>query len=92
MFPSYLFKPKFKIDGKFNASGIQTMVFEIILQKGIVKISLLKLAEIFRLYHLLNGNIFVKTVNAIRKNKKTPSELFQIKFSYLIFIRIFAVI
>ena len=38
MLPSYFFKTNFKIDENFNAKGIQTMVFEIILQKGIEKI------------------------------------------------------
>ena len=39
MLSSYLFKTNFKIDEKFNEKGIQTMVFEIILQNGIEKIS-----------------------------------------------------
>ena len=43
-------------------------------------------------FHLQNGNIFVKTVCAIRKYSKTPQGLFQIKFSYLILIKIFAII
>ena len=38
MWSSYLFKTKFKIDGKFNAKGIQNNVYEIILQKVIDKI------------------------------------------------------
>ena len=39
MLSPYLFKTNFKIDEKFNAKGIQNNVFEIILQKGIEKIS-----------------------------------------------------
>ena len=39
MLPSYLFKTNFKIDKKFNAKGIQNNVLEIILLKGIEKVS-----------------------------------------------------
>ena len=67
----------------------KTMVFEIILQKGIEKITY----SILRFdFHLQSGNIFVKTVCIIRKHSKIPPELFQIKFSYLILIKIFTII
>ena len=67
------------------------MVFEIILQKNIEKISPFYTCLILRFdFHLQNGNIFGKTVCAIRKYNKIPPEFYQIKFSYLIFIKIFA--
>ena len=67
----------------------KTMVFEIILQKGIEKISLFSTCPILCFdFHLQNGNIFVKTLCAIRKYNKIPPQLFQIKFSYLILIKI----
>ena len=66
----------------------KTLVFEITLQKGIEKISPFLRFD----FHLQNGNIFVKTVCAIRKYDKIPQELFQIKFSYLILIKRFAII
>ena len=57
------------------------MIFEIILQKGVEKINPFKTCLILRFnFHLQNGNIFVKTVSAIRKYDKVPQELFQIKF------------
>ena len=57
------------------------MVFEIILQKDIEKISPFLTCPILRFdFHLQNGNIFVKTVCAIKKYSKIPLELFQIKF------------
>ena len=43
-------------------------------------------------FYLQNGNIFAKTVCAIRKYIKIAPELFQTKFSYLILIKIFAII
>ena len=46
-----------------------TMVFEIILQKGIEKTRSFD-------FNLRNGNIFVKTVCAIRKYNKISPELF----------------
>ena len=65
------------------------MVFEIILQKGIEKITY----SILRFdFHLQSGNIFAKTVCFIRKHSKIPPELFQIKFSCLILIKIFTII
>ena len=71
----------------------KTIVFEIILQKGIEKIRPLLTCCILRFdFHLQNGNIFVKTVCAIRKYNKIPPELFQIKFSYLTLIKIFTII
>ena len=71
----------------------KTMVFEIILQKGIEKISPFLTCHILRFdFHLKNGNIFVKSICAIRKYNKIPPELFQIEFSYLILIKIFAII
>ena len=71
----------------------KTMIFEIILQEGMEKISPFLTCRILRFdFHLQNGNIFVKTVCAIRKYSKIPPELFQIKFSYLILIKIFAII
>ena len=70
----------------------KTIVFEIILQKGIEKISPFLTCPILRFdFHLQNGNIFVKTVCAIRKYSKIPPEPFQIKFSCLILIKIFAI-
>ena len=71
----------------------KTMAFEVILQKGTEKRSSFLTCPIFRFdFHLQNGNIFVKTVCAIRKYSKIPQQLFQIKFSYLILIKIFAII
>ena len=71
----------------------KTMVFEIILQKGIEKISSFLTCPILRFdFHLQDVNIFVKTVCAIMKHNKIPPELFRIKFSYLILIKIFAII
>ena len=64
------------------------MVFEIMLQKGIEKITCPILSFDF---HLQNDNIFVKGVCAIRKYSKISPELFQIKFSYLILIKVFAI-
>ena len=59
----------------------KTMVFEIILQKGIEKISPFLICPILRFdFHLQNANVFVKTVCAVRKYSKIPLELFQIKF------------
>ena len=56
----------------------KTMVFEIILQKGIEKISPFKTCPILRFdFHLQNGNIFVKTVCAIRKYNKIPQSFFK---------------
>ena len=70
----------------------KTTVFEIILQKGTEKISPFLTCPILRFdFHLQNGNIFVKTVFAIRKYSKIPPEPFQIKFSCLILIKIFAI-
>ena len=69
----------------------KTMAFEIILRKGIEKRSPFLTCPILRFdFHLQIGNIFVKTVGAIRKYSKIPPNLFQIKFSYLILIKIFA--
>ena len=71
----------------------KAVVFEIILEKGIEKISPFQTCPILRFdFHLQNGNIFVKTVCAIRKYNKIPPELFQIKFSYLKLVKIFAII
>ena len=71
----------------------KTMVFEIILQKGIEKISPFLTCPILRFdFHLQNGNIFVKTVSVISKYNKIPPELFQIKFSFLTLVKIFAII
>ena len=71
----------------------KTVVFEIILEKGIEKISLFLTCPILRFdFRLQNSNIFVKTVCAIRKFNKIPPELCQIKFSYLILIKIFAIV
>ena len=71
----------------------KTMVFEIILQKDIEKISPFSTCPILHCdFHLQNGNIFVKTVYTIRKYNKIPPELFQIKFSYSVLIKIFAII
>ena len=76
-----------------KAKVYKTMVSEIILQKGIEKINPFLTCPILRFdFHLQNGNIFAKTVCAIRKYSKIPPELFQIKFSYLILIEIFAII
>ena len=71
----------------------KTMVFEIILQKGIEKINPFLNCPILRFdFHLQNSNTFVKTVCAIRNYNNIRPELFQIKFSHLIFIKMFAVI
>ena len=71
----------------------KTMVFEIILPKGIEKINPFLNCPILRFdFHLQNSNTFVKTVCAIRNYNNIRPELFQIKFSYLIFIKMFAVI
>ena len=62
----------------------KTMVFEIILQKGIEKIS-----------PFLNCPILQNTISLQKlfvRKYKIPSELFQIKFSYLILIEIFGII
>ena len=70
----------------------KTMVFEIILQKGIGKKSPFQTCPILHYeFHLQNGNIFVKTVCAVGKYNKIPPELFQIKFSYLRLVEIFAI-
>ena len=70
----------------------KAMVFEIILQKRIEKITSFLTCPILRFdFHLQNGNIFVKTVCAIRKYNKISPELSQIKSSYLILIKIFAI-
>ena len=70
----------------------KAMVFEIILQKGIEKITSFLTCPILRFdFHLQNGNIFVKTVCALRKYNKIPPEPFQIKLSYIILIKIFAI-
>ena len=69
------------------------MVFEIILRKGIEQISPFLTCLILRFeFHLQNGNIFAKTACAVRKFNKILLVLFQIKFSYLILIKIFAMI
>ena len=71
----------------------KTMLFEIILQKGIEKISPFQTCPILRFdFHLQNANIFVKTVCTIRKYNKIPPELFQIKFLYFKLVKIFAII
>ena len=71
----------------------KTMAFEIILQKGIEKRSPFLTCPILHFdFHLQNGNIFLKTVCTIRKYSKIPPQLFQIKFSYLMLIKIFAII
>ena len=71
----------------------KTMVFEIILQKGIGKKIPLQTCPILRFkFHLQNGNSFLTTVCAIRKYNKISPELFQIKFSYLRLVEIFATI
>ena len=69
------------------------MVFETLLQEGIEKKSLFETSPILCFeFHLQNGNIFVKTVYAISKYNKVPAEIFQIKFSCLSLIKIFAII
>ena len=69
------------------------MVFEIILPKGIEKTNPFLNCPILRFdFHLQNSNTFVKAVCAIRNYNNIRPELFQIKFSYLIFIKMFAVI
>ena len=55
----------------------KTMVFEIILQRSIEKISPFLTCPILRFdFHLQNDNIFVKTVCAIRKYDKILPGLF----------------
>ena len=79
MFPSYLFKPNFKSDGKFNAKGIQNNgMWNHTANRYWENNPFLNLLNFFD-FHLLNGSIFVKAVNAIRKIKKTPPELPQIE-------------
>ena len=71
----------------------KAMVFEIILPKGIEKISPFLTCPILPFnFHFQTSNIFVKSVCAIRKYNKIPPELFQMKFSYLILIEILAII
>ena len=71
----------------------KTMVFEIILQKGVEKINpLLNCPILCFVFHLQNSNTFLKTVCAITNYNKITPELFQIKFTYLILIKIFAII
>ena len=71
----------------------KTMVFEIILQKGIEKINhSLNCPNLRFEFHFQNDNIFVRTICTIRNYNKILPELFQIKFSYLILIKIFAII
>ena len=71
----------------------KTMAFEIILQKNTEKRSPFLTCHILCFdFHLQNGNIFVKTVHTIRKYSKILPELFYMKFSYLILIKIFAII
>ena len=67
----------------------KTVLFEIILQKSIGKISTFKTFTFD--FNLKTCIIFVKTVSTLEKNNKIRPELFQIKFSYSIFIKIFAV-
>ena len=70
----------------------KTMVFETILQKRIEKINPFLNCSILRFdFHLQNSNIFAKSVCAVRKYNKISPELFQIKFSYLILTKIFAI-
>ena len=69
----------------------KTVVFEIILQNGIEKVSPFLTCPILR-FDFQNDNIFAKIVCAIRKYKKITPELFQIKFLYVILIKIFAII
>ena len=77
----------------------KTMVFEIILQKGIEKTSPFLRALFYVSTSICKTEslliflqIFVKTVCAIRKYSKIPPELFQIKFLYLILIKILTII
>ena len=71
----------------------KTMVFEIILQKGIEKINPFLNCPILRFdFHLQNRNIFAKTVCTVRKYNKVSPVFFQIKFLYLILIKIFAIL
>ena len=71
----------------------KTMVFEIILEKGVGEKSPFQACPILRFeFHLQNGNSFVTTVCAIGKYNKISPELFQKKFSYLRLVEIFAII
>ena len=71
----------------------KTMVFEIILQKGIEKINhFLNCPNLGFDFHLQNDNIFVRTVCTIRNYNKIPPGAVSNKFSYLILIKIFAII
>ena len=66
-FPSHLFKPNFKSDGKFNAKGIQNNGTWNHTANGYWENKpFLNLLNFFD-FHLLNGSIVVKAVNAIRK-------------------------
>ena len=93
MLSSYLFKTNFKIDEKFNAKGIQNNGIWNHTAKGYWenKNPFLTCSILCFDFHLQNSNIFVKTVCTIRKYSKIPPELFQIKFSYLKLIKIFAI-
>ena len=59
----------------------KTMVFEIILQKRIEKISPFLTCPILCFnFHLQNGNILVKTICATGKYNKIPPEFFKSTF------------
>ena len=71
----------------------KTMAFEIILPKDIEKIGPFLNYPILSFdFHWQSSNFFVKTVCTVRKYNKIPPELFQIKFSFLILIKMFGII
>ena len=93
MLSSYLFKTNFKIDRKFNAKGIQNNgIWSHTAKVYWENQPFLNLPYLSFDFHLQNGIIFAKTVCAIREYSKIPSELFEIKFSYLNLVKIFAII
>ena len=84
MLPSYVFETWFKIDKKFYAKGIQN--------NGILNHTANKYWENKAfLTSLILRFIFVKTVSIARKYK-IPPEVFEIKFLYLVLIKVFAIL
>ena len=92
MLPSYSFKTKFKFDEKFNAKGMQNNGIWNHTAKGYWENNpFLNLPFLRFDFHLQNGNFFLKTISPIKIHNKTLQGLFQIKNSWLIFIKIFAI-
>ena len=88
-----LFKTKFQTDENLNVEGNTKYWYWNHAAKAYLQnMSFLNLPNFTFQLPLANNNIFVKTVCAIKNYDKPPPELFQINFSYLIFIKIFAII